>query len=67
MFSRASCRRCGLSAVLISVFLHSLGQRLTHAPQQGARQGRPIALANKLARMAWAIMAKTKTIRTRRS
>jgi hypothetical protein len=25
MFSRASCRRCGLSAVLISVFLHSLG------------------------------------------
>src|SRR5215472_15542444 len=27
MFSRASCRRCGLSAVLISVFLHSLGQQ----------------------------------------
>src|SRR5215470_9879615 len=26
MFSRASCRRCGLSAVLISVFLHGLGQ-----------------------------------------
>ena len=29
MFSRASCRRCGLSAVLISVFLHNLGQNLT--------------------------------------
>jgi len=26
VFSRASCRRCGLSAVLIPVFLHSLGQ-----------------------------------------
>jgi hypothetical protein len=25
VFSRASCRRCGLSAVLIPVFLHSLG------------------------------------------
>ena len=30
---------------------------------KAARQGCPIALANKLARMAWAIMAKTKTIR----
>ena len=34
MFSRASGRRCGLSAVLISVFLHSLGQMQTHASQQ---------------------------------
>jgi len=30
MFSRASCRRCGLSAVLISVFLHSLGPERRH-------------------------------------
>ena len=34
MFSRASCRRCGLSAVLISVFLHNLGHEQTHAPQR---------------------------------
>ena len=27
MFSRASCRRCGLSAVLISVFLHNLARK----------------------------------------
>ena len=29
MFSRAVCRRCGLSAVLISVFLHNLGHKPT--------------------------------------
>jgi hypothetical protein len=31
--SRASCRRRGLSAVLILSFLHGLGRERTHAPQ----------------------------------